>query len=108
MSRAAISAAERECRSRLTQIAHEQPLLHGTLTVRRVRCGKTNCHCSTGAPHQALFLTFRRQGRLHQLYIPASLEAQARQWVANDQTVRQLLERLNALTLAAFERSKRR
>jgi hypothetical protein len=103
-----MSAAERECRSRLAQITHEQPLLHGTLTVRLVRCGKPNCHCASAEPHRALYLTYRRQGRPHQLYIPASLEAQARQWVANDQTVRQLLERVNALTLQAFERSKRR
>jgi hypothetical protein len=38
----------------------DTPLLRGTLTTFRRRCGKANCHCAAGAPHESLdFLGFR-------------------------------------------------
>jgi len=91
MSRAHLSPQEKACRSRLARLVHEGPLLHGTLTVRKVTRGNPRCHCAQGERHPALYLTCRRDGRTHQLFIPASLEAQARRWVETHRTVRQLL-----------------
>lgn len=42
---------------------NEPPMLHGTLTTFRRRCGKPACHCADGAPHESPALTFNEQGR---------------------------------------------
>jgi hypothetical protein len=107
MSRSQMSAAERACRSRLAQLLHQEPLLHGSLTVRRVTCGNAGCRCARGEPHRGLYLTYRRAGRSHQLYIPASLEGVAREWLANDQRIAELLDRVRQFAVERIEDAKR-
>lgn len=42
----------------------ETPLvLRGTLTTSRRRCGKPNCRCATGEPHESPALRFTDAGR---------------------------------------------
>ena len=38
-------------------------MLHGTLTTFRRRCGKPNCRCADGDPHESPALTFTESGR---------------------------------------------
>jgi hypothetical protein len=38
-------------------------LLRGTLTVFRRRCGKPNCRCASGEPHESPALVFTEAGR---------------------------------------------
>lgn len=108
MTRSQMSPQERAFRSRLAKLVHEEPVLHGTLTLRHVTCGNPGCHCASGERHPALYLTYRREGRTHPLYIPSSLEAQARQWVATDHTVRTLLAELSRLGVERLQELKRR
>ena len=42
MIRASLSPAERDFRSRLAQLAHDNWLLRGTLSVRTRKCGKAS------------------------------------------------------------------
>ena len=60
-------------------------------------CGKPGCRCNRGQKHVSLYLVASEGGKLRQLFIPKSLEAQARQWVAAYQRVRELLEELSQL-----------
>ena len=108
MTRSQMSRQERAFRSRLAKLAHEEPLVHGTLSRRSVTCGNPRCRCARGERHPALYLVFRRQGRLHQVFVPAWLEAQVRQWVATDHTVRSLVEELSHLGVERLEDLKRR
>lgn len=108
MARVQMSPQERACRSRLAKLVHEEPLLHGTLTVRKVTCGNPGCRCARGERHPALYLTYRHEGRTHQLFIPASLEAEARRWVATDRTVRKLLAEVSQRSVEKLKVSKRR
>ena len=101
MSRTQFAAAERALRSRLAKLIHEEPMLRGTLSVRRVTCGKTGCRCARGDKHLALFLSSSREGKTRQLFIPAELEKEIRQWVDNYHHVRELLE---AVSESALER----
>jgi len=101
MSRTQFAAAERALRSRLAKLIHEEPVLRGTLSVRHVTCGKTGCRCAQGEKHLALFLSSSRKGKTRQLFIPAELEAEIRQWVGNYHQVRDLLE---AVSESALER----
>jgi hypothetical protein len=103
-----MSAQERAFRSRLAKLVHDEPLLHGTLNPRSVTCGNPRCRCARGERHTALYLVFRREGRLHQVFIPASLEARVRQWVATDHAVRSLLDDVSRLTVERLQALKRR
>jgi len=49
----------------MSHIAHrtEAPVLHGTLTTFRRRCGKASCHCADGEPHESPALVYRESGR---------------------------------------------
>jgi len=108
MTRSQMSLQERAFRSRLAKLVHEEPLLHGTLSRRLVTCGNPGCRCARGERHPALYLVFRREGRPHQVFVPASLEAQVRQWVATDHAVRSLLEELSRLSVERLQALKRR
>ena len=108
MNRSQMSAQERTLRSRLAKLVHEEPLLHGTLTLRHVTCGNPRCRCARGKRHPALYLTVRRGGRTHQVFVPASLAAQVRQWVANDRTVQELLDALSSLCVERLQGLKRK
>ena len=56
MNRTSLSPAERNFRSRLAQLAHDNWLLRGTLSVRSRKCGKATCHCANGELHASLYL----------------------------------------------------
>lgn len=92
MSRQTMSTQEREARSRLAQLVHAQPMLPGTLTIRRMTCGHRSCSCYQGQKHEALYLAFRRDGKSHQVCIPKSLESQVRQWSENYRRALELFE----------------
>lgn len=108
MNRSQMSAQERALRSRLAKLVHEEPLLHGTLTLRQVTCGNPRCRCALGKRHPALYLTFRRDGRQHQVFVPAPLAGQVRQWVANDHSVQGLLDALSRLWVERLKGLKRK
>ncbi|MBM4030475.1 MAG: hypothetical protein FJ291_01670 [Planctomycetes bacterium] len=52
--------------------------MRGTLSVRRLTCGKRSCRCHAGQMHLALYLTFGKEGRVHQVFVPKEAEAQVR------------------------------
>lgn len=43
--------------------SEEPQVLRGTLTTSRRRCGKPNCRCATGDPHESPALRFTDDGR---------------------------------------------
>ena len=108
MNRSQMTAPERVLRSRLAKLVHEEPLVHGTLTLRHVTCGNPRCRCARGKRHPALYLTVRHEGRTHQVFVPASLAAEARLWVANDHTVQDLLDALSRLCVERLKGLKRK
>jgi hypothetical protein len=108
MARPQMSPQERAFRSRLAKLVHQEPLLHGTLNPRSVTCGNPGCRCARGERHPALYVVFRREGRVHQVFVPAALEAQVRQWVATDREVRSLLEEVSRRCAERLRTLKRR
>jgi hypothetical protein len=97
MHRAQLTAQERAFRSRLAQLAHQEPLLHATLNPRQVTCGKAGCRCARGDKHRALYLVCTVAGKKRQLYVPPALEKEVRQWVSNYHSVQELLDKLSEL-----------
>ena len=98
MHRSHMPKAERELRSRLAKLVHEQPLLRGTLTVRQVTCGNPNCRCARGDKHEALYLTYGKAKKPYQVFIPRHLHDQVREWSKNYRSVLELVEQLCELS----------
>jgi hypothetical protein len=86
--------AERPLRSRLAQLAGGHGGLRGTLLERFRTCGNPRCKCARGQEHRAVCLLLRQDGRLRQLYIPQAYEARVRQWVANHQELKKLIDQV--------------
>jgi len=95
LNRLQLSAAERSFRSRVVQLASSRRLLRGTLSLRRRKCGKPNCHCASGELHSSLYLVHSDGGRLQQICIPKHLEDRVRQAVRDYQTVQKFLEEIS-------------
>ena len=95
MHRTQMTARERNWRSRLKKLLDTAEMVRGTLTVRRVTCGKKSCKCTRGERHVALYLTRTQKGKAEQLYIPRDLEPKAREWVREYQTAKELLVKIS-------------
>jgi hypothetical protein len=106
MHRSSLSTAERNFRSRLTQLVHDAWFLRGTLSVRSRPCGKPNCHCARGQLHASLYLVQSRQGKLRQLSIPKQWEDRVRQAVSNYQQMRRLIEEISELEWKRLKEDK--
>ena len=104
MNRAQMAAEERSWRSRLGRLLARKGLVRGTLTVRHRVCGRPNCRCARGEKHASLYLVSSQKGQSRQIYIPREKEAQAREWVANYQLARELLERISEKYLSLLRR----
>jgi hypothetical protein len=96
-NRAKLSAAERNLRSRIAQLASGQWFLRGTLSDRSSKCGKPNCHCANGELHQSVYLVQSHAGKLRQLCVPQPWRARLRQAVADYQEMQRLIEEVSEL-----------
>ena len=92
-----MSAAERRGRSELARLVTQRGLLRGNLQERRRTCGKRNCKCVRGELHVSLYLVYSEGGRLLQRYVPKDWEPLVRQWVADYQRARRLMEEISRL-----------
>src|SRR5258708_36938195 len=70
LNRAQLSAAERNFRSRITQLSSGQWFLRGTLSKRSGTCGKDNCRCARGELHRSLYLVHSQAGKPRQNWVP--------------------------------------
>jgi hypothetical protein len=107
-SRSQRSGKERAARSSAVRQVAENPLLRGSLVVMRRKCGKPGCHCEQGEKHASLYLAVRAGAKRTMIYIPASLEATARQWVLNGQQVDALLDFISQQCLEQLLDQKQR
>lgn len=67
-------------------------ILRGTLTTFRRRCGKPNCRCATGEPHQTPALIYTEGGRTKTLTLSDREVAVVRAALARYQSARHQLE----------------
>ncbi|MBT9137224.1 MAG: hypothetical protein DDT34_02312 [Firmicutes bacterium] len=95
LSRMGMKKSERQFRSRLNQMIANSGLLRGTLTLRKVTCGKKCCRCAEGEPHLALVLTASAKGKALQLFIPKSLEGTTRRWIRQYRQAENILEKIS-------------
>lgn len=93
-------------------VAHRQaePMLRGTLTSFRRRCGKANCRCATGEPHVSPALTYREGGRTKTLTLSDADLAEVAAALARYEAAKQELEQRATAGIAGLRarRSGRR
>jgi hypothetical protein len=74
---------------RLIRMGH---VVRGSVVVLRRPCTRKGCRrCASGERHPATYLGYRREGKLHWLYLPAELIPRAKEWVGNYRTMEKLL-----------------
>jgi hypothetical protein len=92
-----MTAHERQLRSSLHQILHQQGVIHGSLIVRKRACGKGGCRCARGQLHESLYLVVTEGGKGRQMYVPRSWEAAVRQWIDQYAQARRIMDDLSRL-----------
>ncbi|MBI2088605.1 MAG: hypothetical protein HYT78_07655 [Deltaproteobacteria bacterium] len=97
LPRTVFPPSERRRRSRIAELAHSRRLLRGTLSVRSLTCGKSNCRCARGDLHVYLYVVQSHDGKPRQLYVPREWEGQVRQAVEDYQELQRLVEGLSEL-----------
>ncbi|MGH8338274.1 MAG: DUF6788 family protein [Gammaproteobacteria bacterium] len=104
--RAKLSAAERNFRSRIAQLASGQWFLRGTLSDRSSKCGKPNCHCANGELHPSVYLVQSRGGKLRQICVPEAWQPRVRQAVSDYQEMQRLIEEVSQLEWKRLQERK--
>jgi uncharacterized protein DUF6788 len=104
--RAKLSAAERNFRSRIAQLASNQWFLRGTLSDRSSKCGKPNCHCATGEAHRSVYLVQSHAGKLRQICVPKAWQERVRQAVTDYQEMQRLIEEVSELEWSRLQQRR--
>lgn len=106
-SRAELSAAERNFRSRIAQLASTRWFMRGTLSERAGKCGNPGCHCAKGELHKSLYLVQSRGGKPRQICVPKAWQERVRQAVNDYRRTQELIEEISELEWKRLEQRKR-
>lgn len=106
-SRAELSAAERNFRSRIAQLASTRWFMRGTLSERAGKCGKPSCHCAQGELHKSLYLVQSHGGKPRQICVPKAWQERIRQAVNDYHRMQELIEEISELEWKRLEQRKR-
>jgi hypothetical protein len=66
----------------------------GSLARVRLKCGKPNCRCARGEGHDALYASYRFEGKTRVAHVPRAKGAEAARCAANWRRLKGLLEHL--------------
>jgi len=100
-----LTAQERQERSRLTQLVHQEPFLRGSLVDSTFKCGKDNCWCGKSSKgHPACYLSIRVGSRRKMIYVPKEQEKQMREWVKNHKEIIKRITTVSKCCLARFKK----
>ena len=86
----------------MTGHSPDQPLLAGTLTTFRRRCGKPTCRCASGDPHETPALRYTEGGRSKLITLAAADVAAVAAALARYEAARAALDATAAEGLAAL------
>ena len=100
-----LTVQERQERSRLTQLVHEEPFLRGSLVDSTFKCGKDNCWCAKSIKgHPACYLSIRIGSKRKMIYVPKEQEKQMREWVKNHKEIIKRITTVSKYCLARFKK----
>ena len=68
--RSKLRSAQLELPALLEAFFARDPLLPGSVYTLRRKCGRPNCHCAEGSPHESEVLSYRGEGRPRNVSLP--------------------------------------
>ena len=103
----ASSKAEREKRKEtLAKRLNEHPdFLIGSVVEYRLKCGK-NCRCNDGTGHPKFFLSFKKDGKTRNLYLPKETVAAAREMTRSYARLKKLLKAMSQVNYQLLRLSR--
>lgn len=106
-----IEKLQKKARNLRSEMRKLGPLLKGSVVLRDMKCGKPNCKCTRGIPHQYLCITYKEKGKTKTVYVDKKKYGQALMWSANYKRFKELVEqhsKINLALLRSRERTKKR
>lgn len=91
-----LGAKSRNVRSQMRKLG---PMLQGSVILRRMKCGKSNCRCKRGYPHTYLCVTYNEKGKTKTVYVNKSLHAETFLWSRNYKQFKALLKKHSRVNL---------
>ncbi len=80
------------------ELVNQPDFVRGSVVELRRPCTRVHCaRCRSGERHPAIYLSFKQTGRTRLLYLPATVQGQARDWVANYRALMGLIEQVCAV-----------
>jgi hypothetical protein len=95
----------------LRTIKVPEDALPGSLSMSRLRCGKSSCHCSEDAGHENWTLTYMVEGKKRVKHIPQDLVEDVRQKLEQGKSFKEGINEIllaNAELLILLQKKKRR
>ena len=83
----------------MTKIKQLLELLIGSVVSYQMKCGKKNCKCAQGERHICFYLSYKKQGKTVNRYLPKHLVEKARQMTDNYKQLKQVLTELSEVNL---------
>ena len=100
-----MTTQERQERSQLAKLVHQEPFLQGSFVDSTFKCGKDNCWCSKSSKgHPACYLSIRVGSKRKMIYVPKEQEKQIRKWVKNNQEIVKHITAVSQCCLARFKK----
>jgi hypothetical protein len=100
----------RQIASELAAIARTGEVLPGTLTHRAMRCGRQGCRCHADPPHlHGPYWQWTRKIKNKTItrWLSPQQATNCERAIANDRRIRELLARLEQITIERFEANQR-
>ena len=80
----------------ISRIRETGPLVEGSLTVTKKRCGNPKCRCAREGPiHETALLTWKEGGRTRTLYVRKDARKEVAQWVKESKKLKGLIKELS-------------
>ncbi len=94
---------QRQLQARLKALHPQAPVLAASLVLIQRRCGRTGCHCQSGAAHPTYYLTCKQKGKTRTVYVPRDLLKQVQSWIREHHRLKKLTHQISQLALAQVQ-----
>ena len=81
----------------MEQVAQVGPFIEGTLAVTQRMCGAKECLCQRGKKHEAMYLTWKEEGKTRSIYVPVSRQKEALLMSLNYKKLKKLIRSISDL-----------
>lgn len=100
-----MATQERQERSQLAKLVHQESFLEGSLVDSAFKCGKDNCWCSKASKgHPVCYLSIRVGTKRKMIYVPKEKEKQVREWVKKYKEITKRITAVSQCCLARFKK----